>query len=185
MELRQLRNDSAARQILEARARALAARESSAETQAGEATLTFRLGDTCYGISAQLVREVQPLDGYTPLPGTPAFVLGLVNLRGWLLAALDIRPLLALPPAPPRAGAILLIVSASGLDVALLADEVIEIRPADGNLAPALATPDGHAVAWVRGIDRALTVLIDLALLLADERLVVNDAGVDSAREQL
>jgi len=177
MDLRQLHHDPAVRDILEARARALAYQEAAEDVRQGEETLIFRLGDGRYGVSARLVREVQPLSVYTPLPGTPSFVLGLVNLRGRLLAALDIRPLLALPISSPQPAAMLLIVSASGMDVALLTDEVIEIRPGAADLSPSLASAEGQMLAWARGIDRDLTVQIDLALLLADPGLIVNQAG--------
>jgi purine-binding chemotaxis protein CheW len=175
MELRQLRDDPAMWEILEVRARALAHQETADDAILGEATVIFQIGDGRYGVSAQLVREVQPLAGYTPLPGTPPFVFGLINLRGRLLAALDIRPLLGVAAASPRPGAALLIVSAGGIEVGLLADEVIEIRRCATRLSPALASADGQVVAWVRGIDSGLTVLLDLALLLADSRLVVNN----------
>ena len=177
IDLRQLHQDPAVRDVLEERARALAYREAAEASQDGEETLIFRLGDARYGASARLVREVQPLNGYTPLPGTPPFVLGLVNLRGRLLAGLDIRPLLALPASPPQPGAMLLIVSASGMDVALLADEVVEIRPGAADLSPSLASADGQMLAWVRGINPDLAMQIDLALLLADPGLIVNQAG--------
>jgi purine-binding chemotaxis protein CheW len=177
MDLRQLHHNPAVRDILEERARALAHQEAAEDTRQGEETLIFRLGNSLYGVSARLVREVQPLSGYTPLPGTPPFILGLVNLRGRLLAALDIRPLLALATILPQPGAMLLIVSASGMDVALLADEVVEIRPGAADLSPSLASAEGQMLAWVRGIDRDLAVQIDLALLLADPGLIVNQAG--------
>src|SRR5829696_6942259 len=107
--------------------RALAHQEADENALLGEETVIFRLGAGRYGVSARLVREVQPLAGYTPLPGTPRFVLGLINLRGRLLAALDIRPLLGSPASPPSSSAALLIVSASGIEIGLLADEVIEV----------------------------------------------------------
>src|SRR5882757_10976897 len=138
MHQRQLREDPAVWKILEARARVLALPGAAADSALGEETLTFRLGDGRYGVSARLVREVQALGSYTPLPCTPPFVLGLVNLRGRLLTALDIRPLLGLPVSALRAGAMLLIVSASGMEIGLLADEVVEIRRAGTTLSPAL-----------------------------------------------
>jgi purine-binding chemotaxis protein CheW len=177
MELRQLRDNPAIWEILEARARALAHQETADDAILGEATVIFQIGDGRYGVSARLVREVQPLTDYTPLPSMPPFVLGLINLRGRLLAALDIRPLLGVPVASPRPGAALLIVSAGGIEVGLLADEVIEIRRCATRLSPALTSAEGQVGAWVRGIDSGLTVLLDLALLLADPRLVVNNAG--------
>jgi purine-binding chemotaxis protein CheW len=177
MELRQLRDEPAVWNVLEARARALAHQEAAENTQLGDETVIFRLGAGRYGVAARLVREVQPLAGYTPLPGTPPFVLGLINLRGHLLAALDIRPLLGSPTSSPNSGAALVIVSVGGVEVGLLADEVIEIRRCDIQLSPALSSGEGPMVAWVRGVDPHLTVLIDLALLLADPRLIINEAG--------
>lgn len=175
MNLQQLRDDPAVWNILEARAQALAYQESTEEALRGEETVIFRLGAGRYGVSARLVREVLPLTGYTPLPGTPPFVLGLINLRGRLLAALDIRPLLGTVAQPPGPNAALLIVAAGGIEVGLLADEVSEIRPCDLHLSPALPSAEGQIAAWVRGVDSRLTVLIDLALLLADPHLLVGD----------
>jgi purine-binding chemotaxis protein CheW len=175
--LRQFREDPAVWAVLESRALALAQHPLAAEADLGEELLTFQLGQDRYGIAANLVQEVQMLGKHTPLPGTPAFVLGLVNVRGRLLAVLDIRPLLHQPTLAPRSAAVLMIVQAHGMEVGLLADEVIEIRRASLEQSPALTTSNGQTIAWVRGIDRDLTILIDLNALLADPRLVVNDTS--------
>src|SRR5215217_3577514 len=109
MNLQHLRDNPAVWNTLEARAQALAHHDVVERAQLGEETVTFRLGAGRYGVDARLVREVLPLAGYTPLPGTPPFVLGLINLRGRLLAALDIRPLLGSAANSPSSGAALLI----------------------------------------------------------------------------
>ena len=176
MDIRTLRNDPAAWRILEERARALMAQEKAAQTELGEEILTFRLGDSDYSVPAQYVREVQPLGEVTPLPFTPAFVVGLVNVRGRLLAALDIRPLLDMPETPPQPQAFLLVLTANGIDVGLLADAVVEVRRSDEQLAPVLSTMAGRGVAWVRGVDRRLSLLLDPSALLADPRLTINGA---------
>ena len=173
MDIRQLLHDPAARLLLDERARALAARESAAAGHVGEEILTFRLGDGRYALPVRFVREVYPLQNWTPLPATPAHVVGLVNVRGHLLAALDLRPLLELAAEPPRSGACLLIVAAGSVEVGLLADEVVEVTPGDVDLAVAPSVAAGRGVAWVRGFDRQLTLWLDPALLLADQRLVV------------
>ena len=43
------------------------------------------------GLSPDFVREVYPLKDYTPLPCTPPFVLGLVNVRGQIISVIDIK----------------------------------------------------------------------------------------------
>jgi purine-binding chemotaxis protein CheW len=179
MLIGELQSDPSARHILEERARALATNERDGSAELGEMTLIFRLGDGCYGIPARYVHEVQPLGGYTPLPATPPCVVGLVNIRGRLSSALDIRPLLDIPIAPPLPGSFLLWVSAGGMDVALLADSIVGVRRSSGDLTPSLAATTGRAVAWVRGVDQDLVVQLDAGLLLSDQRLIVNDT-VDS-----
>jgi purine-binding chemotaxis protein CheW len=167
MDMRKLRENAALWRILEERAQALAQHSAAIVDERGDEVLTFQLGESAYGVAVELVREVQVLGSYTPLPGTPPFVLGLVNLRGQLLSALDLRPLLGLPRRAPRVGAVLLIVSVSGMQVGLLADEVLAIRRAGVNLSPGLALAEGQTASGVRGVDRDLTVLLDLAALLA------------------
>lgn len=175
MDIRQLRDDPATFQILEERARSLALQDTALETVSGEEVLTFRLGESNYSLPAEFIREVQPLGKHTRLPSAPPFVVGLVNVRGRLLTALDIRPLLEIDPAPPQPSAMLLIVAANGVEVGLLADQVIEVRRGTGDLAPTPSAAAGRGVAWVRGVDQALSLLLDPCLLLNDTRLIVND----------
>jgi purine-binding chemotaxis protein CheW len=54
----------------------------------------FVLAGERYGIESRFVREVARLSRFTPVPGTPAFVLGVTNLRGEILALFDLRRLL-------------------------------------------------------------------------------------------
>jgi purine-binding chemotaxis protein CheW len=171
-----LRDDPVAWNILEERARALMAQESAAETELGEEILTFRLGEGDYSVPAHYIREVQPLGDLTPLPFTPAFLAGLANVRGRLLAVLDIRPLLDMPEAPPQPQAFMLVLTANGMDVGLLADVIVEVRRSDDQLAPVLSTTMGRGVPWVRGVDRRLSLLLDPPALLADPRLAINGA---------
>src|SRR6185312_5009031 len=87
-----------ARAILEERARLLA-RIPPAPPAVGESlqVVVFRLGDERYALETQYVREVVRLSDYAPLPGAPAFVLGILNLRGEILSVLDLRPFCGVP----------------------------------------------------------------------------------------
>lgn len=176
MNLREWQQDPLIRSVLENRARQLAWREADTQEQQGEEVLTFRLGDGGYTMPIQAVREVYPLRSYTPLPVMPAFMVGLVNLRGRLLAVLDIRPLLGLPRAAVRPDSLLLRLGVNDLEVGLLIDTVVEVRRSDTLAAPALSTLAGQGLPWVRGVDQHLNLLLDPALLLADPRLTTNNA---------
>lgn len=174
MDIRELRDDPAVWDILVERAQALAAQKTDVDSGLGEEILVFRLGEGRYSVPAHFIREVQPMNTYTPLPSTPSFIVGLVNVRGRLLTALDIRPLIDVAQTVPQEQSFLLILSAHGTEICLLADGVVEVRYGDADLAPAISTTTGRGVTWIRGIDRDLNVWIDPPLLLSDQRLIVN-----------
>ncbi len=172
-----LSNDQAAQQLLAERARTLAKPQTHTDENAGEEQVVFRLGDAAYGLPARSVQEVYPLTRFTPLPGTPAFVVGLVNVRGRLLTALDLRPLLNQSSVPPQPNALLMIIGSKTLEVAILADAVLDVRNTVGDPTPTLSSIAGHGTPWLHGLDQHFTLLIDPALLLADPRLIVNTAA--------
>jgi purine-binding chemotaxis protein CheW len=175
MDLQQLRALPAPRAILEERARALARADDRGDAEGGEVTLTFLLGGATYALPAAAVREVQPLGAVTPLPAVPAFVVGLVNVRGRLVAALDIRPLLDIPTALLAPSAMLLIVGPDDAAVGLVADRMVAVRRASLTLAPTPSSAAGRGLAWVRGVDVDLNLHLDLSALLADPRLIVHE----------
>jgi purine-binding chemotaxis protein CheW len=173
--LRDLRSDAARWQILEERAHELARQQQEATAELGEEIITFRLGKDGYSVPAQFIREVYPLINWTPLPTTPAFVVGLVNVRGKLLTAIDVRALLGMDQTPPREGAFLVILNVRNTEIGLLADSMDEVRRGDADLSPTLSAVAGHAVPWVRGLDAQHNLVLDPQLLLADPRVVVRD----------
>jgi chemotaxis signal transduction protein len=88
----------------------------------------FSLGDTAYGIPLEYIRDIQLLGAYTPLPFTHPCIVGVVNRHEWLLAVLDIRPLLLrIPVRPPHSHAHVLIVKLQGMDIGLLVDELVAV----------------------------------------------------------
>jgi|SRR5579885_3695678 len=84
--------DKRKREILEERARALAVepREDDAQTQTLE-VVQFMISNEKYGIETAFVREIFPLKDYTPLPCTPSYVLGIINVRGEIITVVDLK----------------------------------------------------------------------------------------------
>jgi purine-binding chemotaxis protein CheW len=176
MKLHELRADEHTWHILEERARDLATQiKEETIVDQGEEVLIFRLGEGTYSISAHYIREVYPTRQITCLPATPAFIIGLVNVRGKILTALDIRPLLDIKQDTIVENPFLIIVSINGVDIALLADTVLEVQQAAHDITPALSAVAGRGIAWVRGLDHNLNLLIDLPEMMADPRVIVND----------
>jgi purine-binding chemotaxis protein CheW len=162
--------------VLEERAAALA-RSSDDDETSGEtiSIVVLVVGDERYGVDVQDVQEIEPLDKLTPIPGTPAFWAGVVNLRGSMYPVLDIERYLSLPAADAAENPKVALVSRGGLSVGLLVDEVAEIRKVrSSEIGPPVA--DGSSKAEVvRGVTPDMLSVLDLEALLADPALVVED----------
>jgi purine-binding chemotaxis protein CheW len=162
--------------VLEERARALA-RSSEEDETSGETIgmVVLAVGEERYGVEVQDVQEIEPLDKITPIPGTPAFWTGVVNLRGSMYPVLDIERYLGLPASEGVASPKVALVTRNGMSVGLLVDEVPEIRPVKvSEIGPPVA--DGSSKAEVvRGVTPDMLSVLDLEALLSDPALVIED----------
>jgi chemotaxis signal transduction protein len=123
--------------------------------------LRLRLGDEQYALALEHVLEVVELGEPTPVPGSPASVLGLHNLRGEILASVDLCAVLGVSSAgKPRH----LVVVADGTHRAGLAvDELFYLAA----LPPATAATSSPFLAGGALVEGALVGVIDVPAVLA------------------
>ena len=163
--------------ILKARAAALARQPGQAQA-AGEhvEVVEFVLAYENYAVETRCVREVCPLENLTPLPCTPAFVLGIVNLRGEILSVIDIKKFFELPEKGLTDLNKVIVLQSGNMLFGILADAVIGVRriPLAG-IQPSLPTLTGVREAYLKGVTAERTVILDAEKLLADERIVVQE----------
>jgi hypothetical protein len=96
----------------------------------GQQTMVvFHSGTGSYGVPSHIVRAIQPLGPYTPLPFTQSYILGVVRVAERLMVVLDIRPLEARIACPPSPDMPMVIVGLDGLEVGLLAEQVTSENP--------------------------------------------------------
>jgi purine-binding chemotaxis protein CheW len=113
------------------------AADSSVERRARRACL-FTLGDCPYAVDVRDAREVVTLEGYTRVPGAPATVVGVFNLRGTVLPLMEARPLLGHAPVTPVAGTAAVVLAAGSWRAAIAIDRVLGLDWfEDGSLAAA------------------------------------------------
>jgi len=101
---------------------------------------TFRVGGEDYALDIMRLREIITPLPVTPVPRAPAFVEGVIRLRGDVIPVLDLRRRLGLPVTSPTRKTKVLIVLVAGRRLGLVVDEVTEvlripraeIRPAPG-----------------------------------------------------
>lgn len=164
------------RQILEERARALARPPDGQADGDTVELVVLAVGAERYGIDVRLIREVRPLAGLAPVPGTPAVWSGLVNLRGSLCPVLSLRRYLRAAGGEDTDGAdrgVLVVVTAP-FTAALLVDAAVEVRRcAPGELQPLGGGAGDRAHTAVQSITGDLLQVLDPGALLADPGLVV------------
>jgi purine-binding chemotaxis protein CheW len=94
---------------------------------------TFTLGDTLFGIDVPVIQEVLRPQAMTRVPLAPSMVRGLINLRGQIITAIDLRDRLGLPPAPADVTGMNVVTRLQDETVSFLVDDVGEVLdlPAD------------------------------------------------------
>ncbi|HYE42329.1 MAG TPA: chemotaxis protein CheW [Caulobacteraceae bacterium] len=127
-----------------------------ANTQASGAVrelISFRIGEQEFCVDIMSVREIRGWTPATPLPRTPAFMKGVINLRGAVLPIVDLGSRLGLSTAEPTARHVIMVVHIGERTVGLLVDAVSDIiTVTDGQIQP---TPDvacDQVKTFVRGI---------------------------------
>jgi len=166
-----------AKEILRARARSLARpRELAPVAEASLELLEFRLAQECYALETRYVREVYPLKDLTPLPCTPSFVLGIVNVRGRITPVIDIKKFFDLPDKGLTDLHRIILVRGNDLELGLLADAIVGMRsiPVD-SLQPSLPTLTGIRSNYLKGVTAERLVVLDLARILADPKIIVHE----------
>lgn len=165
------------RKILKERARELA-RGASSDEAGGEIieVVELLLGGEAYGVESSYVREVHPLKEITPLPGTPSFVLGLINVRGQIVSVVDLRRFFGLPEMNITPSSKVVIVSNDMMEFGILADAVSGVRAMQLEaIQTSLLQLTGMQAGYLKGVTGARVAVLDVGKILSDEKIVVQE----------
>lgn len=165
------------KEVLKARARALA-REAEARQEAADAieVIEFVVAQETYAVESAYVREIYPLNELTPLPCTPPFVLGIVNVRGQILSVIDIKKFFDLPEKGLTDLNKVIVLRCEAMEFGVLADLIAGTRAVPvRELQPSLPTLTGIREEYLRGVTADRTVILDAGKLLSDPKIVVHE----------
>ncbi len=126
--------------------------------------VTFQVADCLYGIDVTSVQEVLRPQPRTPTPLAPATVAGLVNLRGQVVLAVDLRERLSLPSRGDDEP-MMVVVRVGAETVSLLVDRIGEVVEADPET---FAEPPQTLPIGLRALVRGAHRLPDRLLLVLD-----------------
>ncbi|HYJ75044.1 MAG TPA: chemotaxis protein CheW [Kineosporiaceae bacterium] len=140
---------------------------------------TFHVGKYLFGVDVSLVQEVVRLQQMTPVPLATGEIAGLINLRGEVLTAIDLRARLGLPPAEASGREpVNVVVRVDDEPVSLLVDEiggVLEVSQVPFEQTP--STVDER----VRDLLLGAYTLPDRLLLALNARRVLDVGGESRA----
>lgn len=126
---------------------------------------TFEVADQLFGLEVSKVQEVLSFGEYTPVPLAPAYVGGLFNLRGQVIAALDLRVRLGLARKELTGSAMNVIVRSEDESVSLLVDRIGDVVEVDESTAE---PPPDTLTGPVRDLIVATFPLADRLMLALD-----------------
>jgi purine-binding chemotaxis protein CheW len=133
--------------------------------------LTFRLGDEEYGVEILKVQEIKGYSSVTPIPNTPAYVKGVMNLRGTIVPVVDLRARFSLAETAYNQFTVIIVVTVGAKVTGLLVDavsEVLNISKAEIQAAPDFgAQVQAHYINGIAKANDKLVVLLDIDRVMA------------------
>lgn len=140
--------------------------------------ITFTLGGEVYAFATDYAAEVIRVPKLVKVPGVQELIVGIFNLRGEIIAAMDIRPLLGISSPPLSASSRVIVIKGEGFTTGILTEAVLGVHPLPlGLFEPVVKSVAPTAREFLRGqinLDGEMTILLDIQNLLAAPQLVVN-----------
>ena len=164
--------------VLEQRARELAKRiEATGPDDVWGTFVVLRVADDSFGIAAETLREIVPLPRVAPLPRTPAWLPGVIQLRGEAISVVDLARWFQVPGATsPRFVAV--IAGTTG-PLGLMVDEVLDVREVRREeLAESFSSSQQSQGRPVAAVTRDLVSLLDHDRLTTHGDLIVRQTAL-------
>lgn len=135
--------------------------------------LTFRVGSSDYALPASVVIHLESFQGATHVPGAPAHVAGLVQVRGRVIPVVDLRTRFGLPPMERTIDHRVVIVQVGARVAGLLVDHAREVLQLDETMfepPPEIVDPRRSLfVTAVASLTERLLLLIDVPRIIGEE----------------
>lgn len=145
--------------------------------------LTFRLGSEEYGIEILKVQEIRNYDAITQIANAPAFIKGVVNLRGIIVPIVDMRIKFRLGNESYDQFTVVIIINVAGRVVGMVVDSVSDvINLAEEQMRP---TPGFNSIIdteYIMGlgtVDERMLILIDIEKVMSSSDMVLIDQNLN------
>jgi purine-binding chemotaxis protein CheW len=134
--------------------------------------LSFNLGVEEYAVPLLAVREVIAMPEYTPVPYTPPYFLGIMNLRGQVISIMDLRQKLGVKPVNQTETTVI-ICDLGGASIGVVVDSVNTVlTPKAEEVSPKPEIQSNRPTDYITGVfrkDKKLILFLDLSKSLSLE----------------
>ena len=156
------------------------AARAAAVAQSGSEFLTFRLGAEEYGIDILKVQEIRSYEAPTRIANAPAFVKGVVNLRGVIVPIVDLRLKLACDTAEYNSFTVVIVLNVRGRVVGAVVDsvsDVLELSAESIKEAPEMASAvDTNFITGISSVGERMLILMDIEALMSSADMGLFDS---------
>jgi purine-binding chemotaxis protein CheW len=138
--------------------------------------ITFTLAAETYGIESAFVREVYLLRDFTPLPGVPPYIFGIINVRGQILPVINLKQFFDLPEKGLGELNRVIILCDGQMEFGILADVVFGTQKID--IEDIQAVPfsvSGIGEKYLKGVTKEHIIVLDAENILNDKKIIVNE----------
>ena len=150
--------------------------------------LSFRLGAEEYGIEILKVQEIRGWEQPTAIANTPAFIKGVINLRGIIVPIVDLRLKFRLGEAKYDEFTVVIILSVARRVVGAVVDAVSDVLTlSPGQIKPAPEFSAALETQFITGlgtIEERMLILLDIEKLMTGKDMQLVDAAGGSAAQQ-
>jgi purine-binding chemotaxis protein CheW len=163
--------------VLIERARRIAGRKDNEDQLTGEtlSVVEFLLLPERYAFEGKYISEVLLLKEITSIPGTPPFVMGVINLRGKVVSIINLKSLFNLKEWGLTQLNKVLILKDDTMEFGIVADEISENKSIFLNtLSPPPVTLDNIGVEYISGITPDGLILLSARNLLSSKQIIIN-----------
>lgn len=149
---------------------------------AGGEFLTFTLGHEEYGMDILKVQEIRGYDAVTAIANTPAFIKGVINLRGIIVPIVDLRIKFNLGKVDYDQFTVVIILNLKHRVVGVVVDsvsDVLTLTPDQIKAAPTLSTAlDTRYIMGLGTVDQRMLILVDIEKLMSSRDMELMDEAV-------
>ena len=158
----------------------------SAVREATREVLVFVLGKEEYGVDVLKVQEIRGYEKVTPMPGAPAYLKGVVNLRGIIVPVIDLRVKFGMAQPTYDAFTVVIILRIAGRVIGIVVDavsDVARLAPGDIKAAPMLgAVVDSSFISGLATLNDRMVLLLDIEKFLSSSELKLLSQAAESAK---